>query len=315
MKILCCWNDYMAHGPTYETVNIFPALEKLGHTIFSFPLINKNLSQDMRPLDCELLDIIKIIKPELMIFLEYKGTISPEIIKEITDNTPTTTLFVSGDEEKYFNITKMYSPNVNNMFTTFRPAIEKHKAIGCPNVIFGGYYANNQIYKKYKMKQDLNVSFAGARTEARRKLFNKITTADIGINVFGNGWESKTLDLGEYVGLINKTKVNINVSTDIINGKEIVQVKGRDFEVPMCGGFLLTQRSNELGEFYKQGIEVGVYEDNDDAVSKVKYYLKHETERKRIAEAGYKRAQRDHTSDKRWKYILSKCIYKGGSGG
>lgn len=303
----------MAFGATYETVNIFPALQALGHEVMVFPLLNKNLSNNIRPLDCEILDIVKITKPDLLIFLEYKGTISPEIIRFITEHTNTTTLFIAGDEEKYFNITKHYSPYVNNMFTTFKPAVAKHQIMGCENVIFGGYYANDQIYKRYKIPKSLDVSFAGSRNEPRRIMFNKLTQSGISVNVFGNGWETgNALNLGEYVMLMNKSKININISIDIINGKEHLQVKGRDFEVPMCGGFLLTHKNDELEQFYKQGKEVVVYTDLDDAVSKIKYYLKHDSEREKIAKAGYARAHKDHTSLKRWKYILGKCKFKGG---
>jgi spore maturation protein CgeB len=55
----------------------------------------------------------------------------------------------------------------------------------------------------------------------------------------------------------------------------------------------------ELEEFFKIGKEIVCYHDPADLVDKVKYYLAHDTERERIQQAGYQRALRDHTWQKR----------------
>jgi spore maturation protein CgeB len=84
------------------------------------------------------------------------------------------------------------------------------------------------------------------------------------------------------------------------------QIKGRDFEVPGCGGFLLTGKAENLEEYYRIGREVVCFDDTDELIDKVEYYLSHEEERASIAQAGYERTLRDHTYVQRFNEIFKK---------
>lgn len=83
------------------------------------------------------------------------------------------------------------------------------------------------------------------------------------------------------------------------------QIKGRTFEVPGCGGFLLTGKADNLSEYYDIGKEVVCFHDIDDMVQKIRYYLKYEDERTAIARAGYERTLREHTYERRFKEIFA----------
>lgn len=82
------------------------------------------------------------------------------------------------------------------------------------------------------------------------------------------------------------------------------QIKGRNFEVPGCGGFILTGRADNLDEYYEIGKEVVCFDDTDDLVEKAYYYLDSEEERSAIAQAGYDRTVRDHTYVHRFNEIF-----------
>lgn len=82
------------------------------------------------------------------------------------------------------------------------------------------------------------------------------------------------------------------------------QIKGRNFEVPGCGGFLLTGMAENLGQYYAIGKEVVCFDDRHDLIEKVRYYLAHEDERAVIAEAGYERTLREHTYARRFSEIF-----------
>ena len=73
------------------------------------------------------------------------------------------------------------------------------------------------------------------------------------------------------------------------------QIKGRNFEIPGCGGFLLTGRADDLERYYRPGLEVACFDTPEDLVEKTIYYLEHDDERARIAERGYERTLREHT--------------------
>jgi spore maturation protein CgeB len=73
------------------------------------------------------------------------------------------------------------------------------------------------------------------------------------------------------------------------------QIKGRNFEVPGCGGFLLTEPAEELEGCYRDGREVAVFRGLRGLVESARHYLDAEEERAAIARAGRERTLREHT--------------------
>lgn len=85
------------------------------------------------------------------------------------------------------------------------------------------------------------------------------------------------------------------------------QIKGRVFEVPACGGFLLTQPAEDLHEYLEPGVDCATFESVDDLVDRVRYYLAHDNERRAIAERGYQRTLAEHTYEKRFEAIFEQA--------
>lgn len=73
------------------------------------------------------------------------------------------------------------------------------------------------------------------------------------------------------------------------------QIKGRNFEVPGCGGFLLTSPVEDLERYYTPDKEICLFADHRELVEKIHYYLNHEEERAAIAHAGHQRTLCEHT--------------------
>ncbi len=82
------------------------------------------------------------------------------------------------------------------------------------------------------------------------------------------------------------------------------QIKGRNFEVPGCGGFLLTAKADDLESYYDVGKEVVCFDGIEDLVEKIKYYLANDRERQTVAGRGYERTLRDHTYAQRFQQIF-----------
>lgn len=98
------------------------------------------------------------------------------------------------------------------------------------------------------------------------------------------------------------------------DGKEACyseQIKGRNFEVPGCGGFVMTGRADNLDQYYEHEKEIVCFDNRDDLVDKIRYYLAHERERAAIAQAGYERTLREHTYAHRFTDIFSQMGMPG----
>lgn len=85
------------------------------------------------------------------------------------------------------------------------------------------------------------------------------------------------------------------------------QIKGRVFEVPACGGFLLSQPAEDLGRYLEPGVDCATFETVDDLVEKVRYYLNNEDERRAVAQQGHARTLAEHTYAARFTQIFEQC--------
>ena len=69
----------------------------------------------------------------------------------------------------------------------------------------------------------------------------------------------------------------------------------RLYEATGVGALLMTESAANLPDFFEPGREVVAYDDPDDLVDKIRYYLQHEDERREIAAAGQRRTLAEHT--------------------
>jgi spore maturation protein CgeB len=91
------------------------------------------------------------------------------------------------------------------------------------------------------------------------------------------------------------TSVNINCTSFQMK----TAVNQRVFDVPACGGFLLTDHQEDVDSFFEVGKEAVCFRSVEEAASLAAHYLGNEGERKRIAEAALRRVLAEHTYEKR----------------
>ncbi len=96
-----------------------------------------------------------------------------------------------------------------------------------------------------------------------------------------------------------------NVWADGRPGSHLIpHVRLRDFEAPMCRTCYLTGYTEEIAEFYHVGQEIDTYHSPLELLDKTKFYLTHPAEAEKLREAGYQRALRDHTWQRRFEQLF-----------
>ncbi|MCC6903558.1 MAG: glycosyltransferase family 1 protein, partial [Polyangiaceae bacterium] len=80
-----------------------------------------------------------------------------------------------------------------------------------------------------------------------------------------------------------------------VGPQRLTHLRLREFEAPMSGALYLTEKQDELAEYFRIGEEVLCYEDRDDLLEQARYYLAHPEQAERVRRAGYLRALREHT--------------------
>jgi spore maturation protein CgeB len=94
----------------------------------------------------------------------------------------------------------------------------------------------------------------------------------------------------DYVPLYQRAKIGFNVHN---RGKFTVG-SYRLFELPGNGVMQISDGDEYLNEFFTVGEEIISYQNVDDVIDKLRYYLAHNDERQRIALNGYRRVMKDH---------------------
>lgn len=142
---------------------------------------------------------------------------------------------------------------------------------------------------------------ARAKGVARRRLLGSLEVAPFSslLKSMGRRWRSGK---GGHFHAEKKIFDRFNARAEQYSD----QIKGRNFEIPGCGGFLLTGRAENLEDYYQVGKEVVCYDTVEDLIDKIRYYLCHEGERETIAQSGYQRTLREHTYPQRFTEIFQR---------
>ena len=83
-----------------------------------------------------------------------------------------------------------------------------------------------------------------------------------------------------------RSKINLNVSLRSIQ----TGIPLRVMDILGAGGFCITNYQTEIEEYFENGVDIVWYEDIEDLINKVAYYLEHDEEREAIALNGHKKA-------------------------
>lgn len=128
---------------------------------------------------------------------------------------------------------------------------------------------------------------------------------DLGIKIWGNRAWLNTALKDCYMGLLppvfeNMKRVyqnsKIALYLDSLYDVKASGVTLRPFEITCGGAMMLGQiYREELPELWQDGKEFISFKGIDDLREKVRYYLSHEDERRRIAKAGFERTRQEHT--------------------
>src|SRR5262249_33330189 len=118
----------------------------------------------------------------------------------------------------------------------------------------------------------------------------------------------------DYVALFSESRINLGF---VVLGDThrmlhpLRQVRLREFEATMAGGFYLTGWIDELAELYEIGREIECYRSPAELVDKARFYLRDDAARERVRRAGFERAHRDHTWTRRFESLFAELARRG----
>lgn len=296
IAILCVTNYYSGTAEQFFK----SAIESLGHKVTI-------VSMDEPGAEGKVLSQ----KNDILLHIPYPDKFRQEIMRAITKNGKTVTLGWMGDDEWLWNSNAQHSPkfianDYSYCITTSRDSLKNYESIGCKNVILSQWGYSAKDWKRSKAKKEIDVYFCGAKSEERDFYIQKLMEEKINIVVDGleygvssydkfyrpfvqekGEWVKSKLSFDEMAKRTGMAKIALNFNFGVRDGKLYEQIKQRMFEIPATGTFQLAYGANEVGRYFKPGVEIDTFRSPSEMVKKINYYLKHEKEREQIARKGY----------------------------
>lgn len=169
--------------------------------------------------------------------------------------------------------------------------------------------ANQNYHKReHVSNKDIDVLFLGNAYGVRKETVDFLIANGVNIQAYGSGWDNGFVTFEETIELYNRSKIVLGVG-GVGHSSQFKHLKGRDFEATMCGCCYLTTYNPELADWFDIGKEILCYSSDLELLEQIKYYLKSEKEREKIAENAYLKSISEHTWNDRLDALLNK-IYE-----
>lgn len=284
------------HIPFFKTHS---TLRSLGFRYKRGPLI-RNINNYIQKLIKE--DHFDLIWVDKGVFITLKTIILLRArTKKIVHFTPDMAFY--GNQSKHFKNSINYYDYVittkSKELDFYKNYVSKEKIV----LVTQGFDA--QIHKPFHtfQEKDNAIVFIGLAEPSRIEIAEKIVSHNLSLKLVGKGWEAfvekhktstnliflgKAIYSEDYSRLISSSKFGLGLLS-----KQFPELHTtRTFEIPACGTALLTEKNIETQTFFKDS-EAIFYENDDDLVAKVKYYLAEDKELSELTLGGYNRVHED----------------------
>lgn len=161
---------------------------------------------------------------------------------------------------------------------------------------------NPNVHFPRRVPVGASISYVGTWGPLQEMWLDRIA-AEFQLRIYGAGWRhaarnsrsracwarGQGLD-SEMAVAISSSKITFNM----VRAEHICSYSMKTLEIPACGGFMLTNWTEDQAMLFEDGKECVFYNTMGEMVDKARYYLENESEREKIRRAGM-RAVAPHT--------------------
>jgi len=290
-------NNYHNLFNTFK--NVFP------YAKFSIVHIDEYSMVKKKHIDSFLPTLIDRLEPQIVIFsLLGKSHLNPtEVSYEYIKSKGCKTVFMWPDMFEGWGIPQIEELN-NSGFADLHVCWGSERNLNKEynNLIWlWAPQDDNLYYPINDGEKSINVSFLGSPRYAERQeyLTHLLTT---GAEVFiGGGQREQGFTAAKYAKLMRESKISLNFPEGP-EGND--QCKGRVWEILATKSLLLERKNSAIENYLKPGIHYVEFENKEDLIDKIQYYLDNDDERRYISEKGHKLYKRKYNASIFWNTIM-----------
>ena len=365
---------YAVHNHYWEDQNLLEGLRQAGHEVICHrpgAAFHEALGPDWTEADRtgiseRLVQAVREAHAEQPVDVLFayllKQLVHPEAIREIGELGITTMNYWCNGAHQ-FHLVDEISPAFDYCVVTERAALTPYEEVGA-RPIYLQMAANPELYRRYDLPFDYDVTFVGQRYADRPEYVYHLLKEGVDVRVWGPGWTrdrsfgeqplgagvslrylvrhprasaikladragrraralatlpphaerrlsriaGTSLPYEELVKMYSRSRISLGFSATggarYRDRDKIRQIHLRDFEATMSGALYAVEYQQELEEFYEIDREILCYSSREELLKKVRFHLDHPERAARVREAGYRRAQRDHTWERRFNQLF-----------
>lgn len=280
--------------------------------------------EDLPLLQQKLLAKAREVDPDLIFFIPFKDHFSTDTL-DLLKSSYTTIAWFGDDTWRFDSFSSRYAPHYSWVATTDPFSLSKYRKIGaCPILTEWAAEPSGEIGPlRADEAYEFDVSFVGGHNPYRSWLVNRLLRSGIRVECFGAGWPNGRVSFERMEEIFRKSRINLNISnsvnhdirfvlggplnlvTYLRSGKRAEQVKARNFEIPLAGGFQLSNYVPGLERHLAIGREIAVYNTPEECAQLIGHYLENEELRMEMLICGHERAKNEHTYLHRLERLLS----------
>ena len=270
------------------------------------------------------------LKPDLL--LCFQGSLIPPEIPRAARDLGILSALWSVDDPYEVDLTMQYAGAYDLVFTVEAAAVPFYrKALGVeahylPLGCNPDFHRPTEVPERYRS----DVCFIGSafynRLELVDQMADYLAESGLKIRILGQWWDQlkhynrlhRFIDnVGvtpqEAVRFYCGARINLNLhrapnATAYVRanlkGLQAKSPNNRTFEIAACGAFQLVEQRSDLGQAFTVGEELDRFDGPVDLVAKIEHYLRHDEQRRAMAERARQRAAREHSYAARLRTVL-----------
>lgn len=310
---------YATRPKPWDTQNIVPALKKFAevttyyHSEYGFNDAEPGWLSVRNKMNTHFINFIKQLhkdRPIDLILSYISGyQIDCNTIKAI-NNMGIVTASVDYDDRLWFrgrfeggrwtgpvDVCKVYDLNL----TQAPESLVKYRCEG-GIVMLWPLAANQDFFYPRNVPFCYDVSFVGSAHGNRKPIIEYLRKSGVEVETFGAGWSNGFIPDEKVPEIFSSSRINLNFGDIAYTNYQCGKI--RDFEIPICGGLMLTTHNPHLSEYFILDREIFTYKDKEDCLRQIRRLLSDECLCKRARKEARERVLREHTWENRIKLLL-----------
>lgn len=262
-------------------------------------------------MESRILELVRKNNIQLLIVPNMYYELAPTFLNELR-TLGCKSLVVFFDDSMRFEDTNRFYLSSFDYYLTHESDVSKE--LYRPYGIDAEFFPNLPSHTFYKeIIQRLNnaniehandVVFIGAKIADRDVFIDCLKDNDVSISVYGRGWDAGMLSSEEMIAAYNSSKISLNFLKAIGNSGR-VQLKGRLFEIIVAGGFVLSEFSEELTDYFDIGREIDTFRSPQELLDKVRFYLEHSALREEMSARAREKVEKHYSFESNWLRYLA----------